>query len=296
MFTQSKTNLPLPLIAGAALIALTGAAHAGVPSPMPQGTHSTSRLVQGAPGFLSNSGDRDTSDLMGPARIELARTFRDSTITADSSASYGSLFNNLTFEGPLSSTGGERLAQGFSEAGFQDNTVVLAAPGFSIGDTVSISATFALDIGFIMEYTEPRTGNGFGFQSFAYDFVLEIAGQNFAFEGEFRDSGSGQTTNSGAPTPGIVTVDLDVPVGEAFGLGARLDSAYYASAVNAEFAAFFSTLSDVAHFRFLGFGDLPEGAEVTSEFGDYVSIPVPSPASSVLAVLGLTLAGTRRRR
>ncbi|GAB4552280.1 MAG: hypothetical protein Tsb0013_14550 [Phycisphaerales bacterium] len=291
MNPQTTTTLSL-----SAALALSGSALAGVPSPMPQGTHTTSRVVQSAPGFSFDSGDRDDSDLFGPAQMGAARTYAGSTITVDSVAEYGALSTNIVFDGPVASTSTTaREVRGFSETGFRDDSLWLSAPGFASGELVTVQATFDLSYDLLMEFTEPRTGSGFAFQSFAYDFVLEIAGQSFAFAGQYRNFGDGATLTQGVDAPGLMTVDVQVPVGEAFSLGARLDSNYRAFAQNAQFAGSFSTLSDTEHFRFLGFSDLPQGAQLSSDFATYEP-PVPTPASLALGGVALIGLAPRRRR
>lgn len=295
MKTQTTCTRTRALIAASALITLSGTAMAGIPDPMPQGTHVSSRFVQAAPGFVSDSGDLDMSAPLGPAIKDASRSFRDSVITVNTVADYGTLTSNIDFSGPLSSTSGERFVQGFSEAGFNDDTIVLTAPGFNPGDLVTISATYELNIDLVMGFTSAPDGPGFGFQTYAYDFALDIAGNSFAADGEFANSGAGVVLNSGQNAPGTVTVDIQVPVGQAFAMSARLNSAFYASAISSDFEASFSTIGENEHFRFLGFGDLPADGRIDTALGNYSTPPAPAPAS-VLALLGAATLAPRRRR
>lgn len=285
---KQTTTLALTALLGAA-----GTALAGVPSPMTLGTHTTSRVVQNAPGFNFDSGDRDAFDLFGPAAMGTSRTYAGSTITVDSTASYGVLSNDIGFNGPIGSSSNDvRQARGFSEAGFLDNTLTLDAPAVNLGDLVGVTATFTLDFGFEMEFVTPREGSGFAFQAFTYNLELEIAGNLFTYAGQYRNFGDGTMLFSGDETPGTVTLDVLVPAGETFAISARLDSNYRAYAQNASFEGAFSTRDDAPHFTFDGFGSLPEGSSVNSQFANYV----PTPASAALGLFALAGVAPRRRR
>ena len=281
-----------------ALLAGAGVTYAGIPDPMPQGTHASSRArqIDTPAGQSADSGFIDASQIGGPTSTFATRSLGDSTITVDTTSEYGRLTNDITFVGPLSSnTNASRLVQGFSESGFQDNVVSLTGPGLTNGDIVTMTASFALDIDPLLLFAENISGPGFGFQRYSYEFAIDIAGAIVEFEGTFLNEGLGTELIDGVASPGIVEVEFTVPVGQEFSIGATLDSAYFGSVSNASFNADASIVNPEGHFRWLGIEGVPEGAVVASEFFSY-STPIPTPASGALAGAGLVLGFSRRRR
>lgn len=295
MTTQTTTRAGLMT---AALLVTAGSAFAGIPTPMPTGMHSSSRVVQvhdGA-GFSFDSGDLLGSAVVGESNSFAARTFAGATVSADSIAQYGMLTNDLFFAGPVQADAGDtRRIEGYTETGFEDGSLFLTSPGRGIGDTVQLDASFILDIQPELLFTEARTGSGFGFLSFSYDFVLEIAGNAFTYAGTFRNYGDGQTLFNGEATPGLVNITVDVPVGEVFSISARLNSQVRARANGVDFAGTFDNDSPTAHFTWAGFGAAPNGGELTSDNHNWNSV-VPTPATGAIGVMAIALGVTRRRR
>lgn len=294
--TTHTPNTARLAIAGVALLGATGAANASLPDPLPQGVHTSSRAVQIGPGFNDTTGDLNDTHPSGTALSHALQSALQTTVSADTLAEFGVLTNDLSFSGVLDGTSGNRVVRAFGESGFHDDTLLLDAPGFQIGDTVSVLASFNLDIPLALGFDALSEG-GFGYLAFAYDFTLNIAGSSVSYSGEYFNQGFGAERIDGVDTPGTVTIALDIPVGEQFMIDAILTTEFEGRASNTAINAEFSTAGDTPSFTFLGWGGLPEGTALTSETGGFgTTPPVPSPASTALTLMSVACVAFRRRR
>lgn len=286
------------LLTAASVLVVPTAALGSVADLEGPGLYASSRVIQSDPGggLRFDSGVVDEGGMFGPHTAHTQHTMGSAPAISTADAQYGLLTASTAYSGNLISAGGERLVQGFASAAFSDQAVIAAGDGLTPGESVNITANFALNLDPVLAFSQSDAGSGFGFQLFAYSVEVVINDQVLTYTGAYRNEGGGSTLTSGADTPGLVSIDLPVIVGEAFTIAASIETGLYASVVGTSFDGGIQ-VGDGPHFEWLGITGLEPQQRVASSFFDWTfasTVPTPGPAL-LLAVGGASMLRRHRR-
>ena len=272
-------------------------------APIPVGLHADTEALEWLSGGSSSSDAALDSGPMGPITVGAAAAFAppDTMTNTMGTSNYGYLEVITHTVGTYSSTAGHLMnAQGISHASFNDDTVVVNAPGYGPGQFGTFDAEFEIEH-LVQFMVEVNSSNG-GRADITGGFQLEI-NIGDAHPGPYGGVPWTFSTVNGSSSPmvptGLITVPVNFEYGVPFAISADLEINLFTSLfgnINADVDALMN-LGSAFFWKGIDISDLPDGTTVTSDHVADWTVPyVPAPATLMLIPLTTSVTMRRRRR